>query len=69
MKATIEYSLPEERRQYLEAIHAENAWGLLLDLDVELRNLVKHGGHFQTTEELASHIRTRIWEVMPLLDE
>lgn len=68
MKATLEFTLPEERTEHLQATQAHHAWGLLHNLDCELRNLVKHGGTFATPEELAAHLRTEIWEVLQLLE-
>ncbi len=61
MKATLEFSLPEEADEHKRAVHAADAWCALYDLDQELRNLVKHGtGRTETAEQLANRIRTEI---------
>jgi hypothetical protein len=69
MKATLEFSLPEERVEHLQAVHAPEAWGLLHDLDDHLRNVVKHGeGDYKTVNDLAIFLRTEIGEVLQHID-
>jgi hypothetical protein len=69
MKATLEFNLPEERTEHLQAVHAPNAWGLLHDLDAHLRNVVKHGeGNYKTVNELALYLRAEICEVLQHID-
>jgi hypothetical protein len=69
VKATLEFSLPEERIDHLQAVHALEAWGLLHDLDAHLRNVVKHGeGGYKTVNDLAIFLRTEIGEVLQHID-
>ncbi len=69
MKATLEYNLPEERSEHLRAIHSAAAWNALYNIDSMLRNHLKYGSTFNTTEELATEIRHEINDVLKLLDE
>jgi hypothetical protein len=69
MKATLEFSLPEERIDHLQAVHAQEAWVLLHTLDGYLRNVVKHGeGDYKTVNDLAIFLRTEIGEVLQHID-
>lgn len=68
MKASIDFNLPEESREHLEALHANEAWRTLSDLDYKLRNIVKHGHNYKSVEDLASEIRNEINEALSLVD-
>jgi hypothetical protein len=69
MKATLEFTLPEERVEHLQAVHAPEVWALLHDLDEHLRAVVKHGeGDYKTVADLAIHIRSQISELKYQLD-
>jgi phosphoribosylformylglycinamidine (FGAM) synthase-like amidotransferase family enzyme len=69
MKATLEFSLPEERVEHLQAVHAPEVWALLHDLDEHLRAVIKHGeGNYKTVNELAIHLRSEICEVLQHID-
>lgn len=58
MKATIEFTLPEEQEEHLRAARANDAWCALYDIDNMLRNLLKHGDNrYKTVEELATAVR------------
>lgn len=41
-KATIEYSLPEENNDYVMAVHANQAYTALYDVDHAIRSLLNH---------------------------
>ena len=69
MKAILEFSLPEQRTEHLQAVHAPDAWELLHNWDAHLRNVVKHGaGNYKTVNELAIQLRFEICEVLQHLD-
>ena len=68
MKATIDFSLPEETYEHLQAIHAPEAWKTLSDLDYKLRNIVKHGHRYESVEQLANELRNEINETLSLVD-
>lgn len=68
MKATINFSLPEEAYEHLQAIHAHEAWTALSDLDYKLRGIIKHGHNYKSVEELASEIREEISKTLSMVD-
>ena len=43
MKATLEFNLPEEQSEFERATKGGEAFLALWDIDMELRNMVKHG--------------------------
>lgn len=68
MKATVEFTLPDERAEHLRAVHANAAWSCLEDIDATLRSAVKYGHDYKSVEELAQHLRREIAEVTALID-
>lgn len=68
MKATIEFTLPEERIEHLQAVQASEVWAILEDIDQHLRSVCKHGHNYKTVEALAEHIREQIGEVRALIN-
>jgi len=69
MKATLEFNLPEEQTEFIRASRADIAWAKLHDIDMQLRNWIKHGHDFKSIEDLAQHIRTEINEALGVIDE
>lgn len=70
MKATLTFTLPEERYEHSRAVHASEAFGTLFDIDQHLRNVIKHGeGSYECVEDLAIHIRQMIGGVMQKVEE
>jgi hypothetical protein len=68
MRATIDFSLPEETYEHLQAVHAHEAWKTLSDLDNKLRNIVKHGHKYESVEQLAIELRNELNETLSLVD-
>lgn len=68
MKATIDFSLPEETYEHLQAIHAHEAWAALSNLDYKLRSIIKHGHNYKSVEELAHEIREEISQTLSMVD-
>ena len=62
MRATLEFQLPDERDEYIRAVHAADAWATLDDIDQELRRILKYGSEI-TRDQLAETIRTQINEL------
>jgi len=52
MKATLEFKLPEESREYLTAVHAPALSSALWDMDQELRQKIKYAS--EDTPELVT---------------
>lgn len=70
MKATLEFTLPDERVEHMHAVHAGAAWAVLHELDCEMRSLVKHNSPaFATVEDLARYVRERACEALQRIDE
>lgn len=60
MKATLEFTLPDENSDYKAANLAPDMSGIIWDLDAFLRAGIKYGGdseEWKTPEALAAHIR------------
>lgn len=60
MKATLEFSLPDEQHAYKAANLSSEMSGVLWDLDAFLRAGIKYGREgeeWKTPEALAAHIR------------
>ncbi len=54
MKAILEFNLPEDQSEFENASRAGDVFLALWDLDMELRNMVKHGlyeRHFDGSQE------------------
>ncbi len=63
-KATLEFDLPEDSTEFKWAIDGFKYWGLLTDIDLELRNWLKHDAcPYKTVEEVLCHIRKMICEI------
>lgn len=69
MKATLEFTLPDDRYAHLRAVHSAAAFSTLYDIDEYLRSAIKHGTDHKTPEDLAQHLRHEIAPVLALLDE
>jgi hypothetical protein len=70
MKGKLEFNLPEEQDEFIRASRANIAWGKLYDIDTQLRNWMKYGGHdFKSIEELSNYIRTEINQALSAVDE
>lgn len=70
MKAILEYNLPADASDHLRAVQANHAWSALYDIDIILRNLLKHGdSRYKTVEELAHAIRTEARYALDKIEE
>lgn len=64
MKATLEFTLPEETTEHLQAVHAGEAWAMLREIDQRLRNGTKYGELPPTAEALAAQLREEMSDVL-----
>ena len=61
MKATLEFTLPEEREEFEMTNKAVDYYSQLHEIDNYLRSLLKHGDpDAQSAEDLAERIRSMI---------
>lgn len=57
MKATLKFKIPEERENHLVAIHAEDLYYVIYEVDLLLRNGLKYGHEYKTPDEALEAIR------------
>lgn len=70
MKATITFDLPEDKSNHLRAIHADEAWHLIYEMEARLRNLVKYGVSKDSSyEQELMELRKEIGEVTALIGD
>ena len=70
MKSILEYNLPDDASDHLRAVQANHAWSALYDIDIILRNLLKHGdSRYKTVEQLAQAIRTEARYALDKIEE
>lgn len=64
MKAQLTYNLPDEKQDFTLASKAWEWADTLWQVDQKLRNYLKHGHDFKTTDEALEDIRNHIYELM-----
>lgn len=64
MNATLTFSLPEERQEHLQAIHACALAATLSDLDNWLRNALKYGHQIADADAALQQTRDKIRELL-----
>jgi hypothetical protein len=66
MKALLEFTLPEEKEEYITAVNGGAYKSILSSLDNELRNKVKYGSDSLTKEEEQAYrlVRQRIADLL-----
>jgi hypothetical protein len=63
MKSVLRFDLPEERIEFLNAVHGQDYAVACWELDSKLRGWLKHGGHdFTTPEQVMEEIRRLLRE-------
>lgn len=60
MKATLEFNLPEEEQEHLDAVNGTKWKILLMDFDRTLRNYLKHGHRFKDVEDCLRKLREEL---------
>ena len=69
MRTTLEFN-DDEDKLALRAFHGPDAFCALWDLDVMLRNFLKHGDErFSNAQELAEYLREEIRETLAKVEE
>ena len=62
MKATLEFNLPEDQREFEIANQSKDMLCIIGNLEDTLRSYLKYGHQFKTPEEALQAIRTRLHE-------
>jgi hypothetical protein len=62
MKATLEFNLPEDQREFEIANQSKDMLCIIGNLEDTLRSYLKYGHEFKTPEEALQAIRTRLHE-------
>jgi transposase len=57
MKATLEFTLPEENTQHYEAVNGATFRYCLQEVDEELRVWIKHGHKFSSADDALENVR------------
>jgi hypothetical protein len=70
MKATLEFNLPDDNYEHMRAVHCNQAWHSLYEIDAMCRNVLKYGtDRFKTVEELAKYIRSEAGNALNQVEE
>ena len=64
MKATLEFTLPEDRSEHHLAIHASDWWLVAWDLDQWLRSALKHGHNYDSADAALEGARDELHELI-----
>ena len=62
MKATLEFNLPEEEREYRIANQSADMYAVICHLAERLRSYRKHGNHFENVSEALDAIHTILYD-------
>lgn len=62
MKATIEFDLPDERPEFKMFSNASDFAQDICAVDTMMRSQLKHGGQFETVEEVCQWVRNELCE-------
>lgn len=60
-KANLSFKLPEEKSEYFLAVHAGDWHDIVYELDMMLRNALKHGHEYKTANDALGAVRDRLW--------
>ena len=60
----LKFNLPEEQTEHQRALDGGKWWGVVLDLDEQLRSWGKHGHQFKTADEAIENARTRLHDLL-----
>ena len=63
-KCKLEYNLPEEKSDFILASKAQGWYSALFDLDQYLRNKLKYGNDFKSTDETLETVREYLHSLM-----
>jgi len=70
MKAILEFNLPDDNYEHMRAVHCNQAWASLYEIDSLCRNILKHGtDDYKTVEELAQAIRAEAGTALSQMEE
>ena len=70
MKATLEFNLPDDNYEHMRAVHCNQTWHSLYEIDAMCRNVLKYGtDRFKTVEELAKYIRSEAGNALNQVEE
>lgn len=68
MKATLEFSLPEEHNEHLIAVNAQELYGTMFELAEQIRGYLKHGHVFKSADEAMEWVRGELWATLSKID-
>ncbi len=62
MKATLEFTLPEEHEEFDSASHGADWQNVVWEMDQALRGYLKHGHAFKEVDATLQFLRDTLWE-------
>jgi hypothetical protein len=68
MKATLEYTLPEDAHEHKVAVFAGDLYYALSTINERLRTQLKHGDEKKLANDMAEEIREIAWEALSLVE-
>ena len=60
MKATLEFSLPDEEFEFKKATQGKYLYFAISEFDNQLRNWIKHGHQFNDADEALNEVRSML---------
>lgn len=64
MKAILEFNLPEDKFEYETAVQSVAMWGVLYDMQAELRAMYKYGDYTAEQNQIIEKIRDGLTELL-----
>lgn len=61
-KAKLEFNLPEESYEYKNAVNGSTWHGIVYEVDMFMRNSLKHGHTFKSADEALEAVREKLWD-------
>lgn len=60
-KATLTFNLPEENAEYRQAVYGGEWKSVVYEVDMLMRNALKHGHQYKTADEALQAVRDHLW--------
>ena len=64
MKATLQFNLPEEQREFAIANQAQDVLAFISDFNIQLRSYQKYGHTFTDADDAISKIRQNFYDLL-----
>jgi hypothetical protein len=61
-KATLSFTLPEERAEHACAVHGAEWKSIVYELSMFLRETLKYGHKYKTADDALEAVKDRLWQ-------